>query len=86
MRHTGEEVAFLTDRLGEERETMTAVELNGFVAGLVLCPEWVGPAEWLALIWGGARASEDVEESVDATLAVTDHHRRVAEDLASDPQ
>ncbi len=88
MRHTGEEIAFLTDlldRLGEVREAMTVVELDGFVAGLVLCPEWVGPAEWLPLVWGGDRASEDVEESVDATLAVTDHYRRVAEDLACDP-
>ena len=89
MRHTGEEIAFLTDlldRLGEEQNAMTVVELDGFVAGLVLCPEWIGPAEWLPLVWGGARASEDVEESVDATLAVAAHYRRVAEDLASDPQ
>ncbi len=89
MRHTGEEIAFLTDLLawiGEERDAMTVVELDGFVAGLVLCPERVGPSEWLPLVWGGERASEDVEESVDATLAVMDHYRRVAEDLACDPQ
>ena len=89
MRHTAEEIAFLTDlldRLGEERDAMTVVELDGYVAGLVLCPEWIGPAEWLPLVWGGARASEDVEESVDATIAVAAHYRRVAEDLASEPQ
>ena len=89
MRHTAEEIAFLTDlldRIGEERDAMTVVELDGYVAGLVLCPEWIGPAEWLPLVWGGARASEDVEESVDATLAVAAHYRRVAEDLAGDPQ
>ena len=89
MGHAAEEIAFLTDlldRIGEERDAMTVVELDGFVAGLVLCPEWIGPAEWLPLVWGGERASEDVEESVDATLAVADHYRRVAEALAGDPQ
>ena len=89
MGHAAEEIAFLTDlldRIGEEREAMTVVELDGFVAGLVLCPEWIGPAEWLPLVWGGDRASGDVEESVDAMLAVAAHYRRVAEDLANDPK
>ena len=35
---------------------------------------------------GGERASENVEESVDATLAVTDQYRRLAEELANDPK
>ena len=89
MRHKAEEIAFLTDllnRIGEERDAMTVVELDGYVAGLVLCPEWIGPAEWLPLVWGDNRASEDAEESVDATLAVAAHYRRVAEDLANDPK
>ena len=54
MRHKAEEIAFLTgllDRIGKEREAMTAIELDGFVAGLVLSPGWTGPAEWLPLVW-----------------------------------
>ena len=85
MRHKAEEIAFLTDlldRIGEERDAMTVVELDGFVVGLVLCPEWIGPAEWLPLVWGDNRASENAEESVGATLAVAAHYRRVSAEQA----
>ena len=42
MRQTAEDIAFLTDlldRIWEERDAMTVVELDGYVAELVLCPE-----------------------------------------------
>ena len=65
MRHKAEEIAFLTDlldQIGEERDAMTVVELDGFVAGLVFCPEWIGPAEWLPLVWDDNRSYEATRE------------------------
>jgi hypothetical protein len=36
--------------LGEE--TMLIEELDGFVAGLVVCPDLIKPSEWLPIVWG----------------------------------
>jgi uncharacterized protein len=37
--------------LGEE--TMLIEELDGFIAGLLVCPDLIKPSEWLPIIWGG---------------------------------
>jgi len=36
--------------LGEE--TMLLEELDGFIAGLLVCPELIKPGEWLPIVWG----------------------------------
>jgi uncharacterized protein len=36
--------------LGEE--TMLIEELDGFIAGLLVCPELIKPGEWLSIVWG----------------------------------
>lgn len=33
-------------------EVMLLSELDGFIAGLVVCPDLVMPSEWLGVIWG----------------------------------
>jgi yecA family protein len=35
--------------LGEE--TMLLEELDGFIAGLLVCPDLIKPGEWLPIIW-----------------------------------
>src|ERR1700688_2091004 len=35
--------------LGEE--TMLIEELDGFIAGLLVCPDLIKPGEWLPIIW-----------------------------------
>lgn len=42
---------------GGSHEALTAVELEGFFAGLVVCPELISPSKWLHYIW-----SEDGED------------------------
>lgn len=89
MIHTEEEISFLTDlldRIAERRDAMPVVELDGYVAGLVVCPEWIAPPEWLPRVWGGDSASDDIEEAAVATRSVTAHYLRVDRDLARDPQ
>jgi uncharacterized protein len=36
--------------LGEE--TMLIEELDGFIAGLMVCPDLIKPSEWLPIVWG----------------------------------
>ena len=36
--------------LGEE--TMLLEELDGFIAGVLVCPEVIPPSEWLPVVWG----------------------------------
>lgn len=55
--------------LGEE--TMLFEELDGFVAGIVVCPETIPPSEWLPVIWG----IEDEEET--GVFETIDHANRV---------
>jgi uncharacterized protein len=49
--------------LGLGEDAMMLSELDGFLAGIIVCPELVSPSEWLPLVWG-----EDgpVVESLDA--------------------
>ena len=55
--------------LGEE--TMLLEELDGFIAGLLVCPDLIKPGEWLPIIWN--RDGEDQQPAFDDL----DHANRV---------
>src|ERR1700686_938715 len=55
--------------LGEE--TMLIEELDGFIAGLLVCPELIKPGEWLPIVWG--RDGDDPQPNFDNL----DHVNRV---------
>src|ERR1700719_2996485 len=42
--------------LGEE--TMLIEELDGFIAGLLVCPDLIKPGEWLPIIWNRDSAEQ----------------------------
>ena len=89
MSHTGEQIELLSDLLDRampERDAMSIVELDGYVAGLIVCPESVPASDWLPQVWGGDGASGDAGEAARAVEAVMDHYRRVARILDRDPQ
>ena len=53
--------------LSLDEEAMVPSELDGFLAGIVICPEPILPSEWLPCIWGnagqpfeGAAQAEDI--------------------------
>lgn len=55
MPHTDKELetlATLLRALPIENDGMTVSELDGFVAGLLVCPEMIMPSEWLPVVWG----------------------------------
>ena len=33
-------------------DAMLLEELDGFIAGLLVCPELIKPSEWLPVVWG----------------------------------
>ena len=44
-------------------ECMMLSNLDGFLTGIVICPESIPPIEWLPVIWGGDKAEfESVEQ------------------------
>ena len=44
--------------LGED--AMVLVELDGFVAGILVCPEMIPPSDWLPLVWNSEGSSDPV--------------------------
>ncbi|RXD07586.1 YecA family protein [Sphingomonas sp. UV9] len=67
-------------------EPMLLTELDGFLTGILVCPEAILQAEWLQSVWGsddsGVAAFDDpldVQWFVDAVMA---RHAEIARDLA----
>lgn len=90
MRHTDEDLDHLASLLNEiplESDGMELSALDGFVAGLIVCPEPIMPSEWLSLVWGGegGGAFADLTEVEALTTAVMDHYNRVAQTLTVAP-
>ena len=38
--------------LPPDSEAMLVSELDGFLAGILVCPDLMMPSEWLPLVWG----------------------------------
>src|SRR5260370_6971036 len=74
--------------LGEE--TMLLEELDGFIAGLLVCPDLIKPGEWLPIIWN--RDSTDQQpafqdlDHVNRVLGLLmEHYNSVARTLIDRP-
>jgi uncharacterized protein len=66
-------------------DCMLLSDLDGYLTGLILCPELVTPAEWLPVVWGGAESGPPFEDPLDVadfeTMLVA-RHAEIARDLA----
>jgi uncharacterized protein len=74
--------------LGEE--TMLLEELDGFIAGLLVCPDLIKPGEWLPIVWN--RDSPDQQPAFDdldhvnrVLGLVMEHYNSVARTLMERP-
>jgi yecA family protein len=70
--------------LGEE--TMLIEELDGFIAGLLVCPDLIRPSEWLPIVWGGdgddqTPAFDNLKHANRVLGLVMDHYNGVARTL-----
>ena len=69
-----------------ERDGMSIGELDGYIAGLIVCPETILPSEWLSGVWGGEHEFADAAEAEATIAAVMGHYNRIARELADCPE
>src|SRR5258707_6744406 len=74
--------------LGEE--TMLLEELDGFIAGLLVCPDLIKPGEWLPIIWDRdctdqQPAFQDLDHANRVVGLVMEHYNGVARTLMERP-
>jgi uncharacterized protein len=79
-----------TELLALGEETMLIEELDGFIAGLLVCPELIKPGEWLPIVWG--RDGDDPQRNFDNLEHVNrvlgllmEHYNDVARTLIERP-
>ena len=89
MSDTDPELDRLQDLLAtipSEWKGMNVVELDGYVAALIVCPDTVPPSEWLPGVWGSNIGFEDAEGTEATIAAVMGHYSRIARELAESPE
>ena len=89
MSDTDSELDRLQDLLAtipSEWKGMNIVELDGYVAALIVCPDTVPPSEWLPGVWGSNIGFEDAEGTEATVAAVMGHCSRIARELAESPE
>ena len=89
MSDTDPELDRLQDLLAtipSEWKGMNAVELDGYVAALIVCPDTVPPSEWLPGVWGSNIGFEDADGTEATVAAVMGHYSRIARELAESPE
>jgi uncharacterized protein len=66
-------------------EPMLLTELDGFLTGIIVCPDRIMPAEWLQNVWGsdesGVAPFEDPEDVQWFSDAVMARHDEIVRDL-----
>ena len=71
----------LLNLLDLDNEPMDLSELDGFVTGLLACPEMIPPSDWLPSVWGitGDANFPDMKVAEETIGAVMAHYNAVAE-------
>ncbi|WP_289150238.1 UPF0149 family protein [uncultured Salipiger sp.] len=71
----------LLHALPHEDMPMSISELDGYVTGLLTCPELIPPSEWLPLVWAETGEAEFKDEATASVTigAVMEHYNSVAE-------
>lgn len=74
-------LSILLHALPTENMPMTLSELNGYVTGILACPEMIAPSEWLPHVWGetGEAHFADQKTAEETIGAVMAHYNSVAE-------
>jgi uncharacterized protein len=68
--------------LGGDADPMLLSQLDGLVAGVLVCPDLILPGEWLPLVWGSEEpVFDDVGEAQRLIGMVMEHYNAVSSDL-----
>jgi len=80
-----EELLKLDDFLLSEavdEDAMLLSELDGFLAGVIVCPDLIQPSEWLAVVWGGEAPQFDSQDHAQTILdLIMGHYNDVIRQL-----
>ena len=68
-----------------EWKGMNVVELDGYVAALIVCPHTIPPSEWFPGVWGSHIGFEDLDGTAATIAAVMGHYSRITRQLAESP-
>jgi uncharacterized protein len=70
-----------------DSDAMLVSELDGFLAGILVCPDLIMPSEWLPLVWGDdedtAPIFENSRQAEQLVGLVMEHYNTTAHDLQS---
>ena len=70
-------------------DAMLLEELDGFIAGLLVCPELIKPSEWLPVVWGSEGEDDPAFDSLDhlnrVLGLVMEHYNDIARTLIERP-
>ena len=78
---------FLLNLPDEQDETMLIEELDGFLAGVIVCPDMLLPSRWMAHIWSHAGSEdhapvfENMAQAQQITGLIMDHYNGIAKSL-----
>jgi uncharacterized protein len=69
-----------------DNEAMLLTELDGFLAGILVCPDLIMPGEWLPMVWGGmnkeaAPVFENTKQVEQLVELIMERYNAVAADL-----
>jgi uncharacterized protein len=59
-------------------DAMLLSELDGYLAGVIVCPEMIQPSEWLPEVWGEGHAFESPEEAQELLPIVMAFYNDIA--------
>jgi uncharacterized protein len=75
--------------LALDEDAMLLEQLDGFIAGLLVCPELIKPGEWLPAVWGNVDGNEPRFDSLDHVNRVLglvmEHYNGIARTLTEQP-
>lgn len=82
-----ERLSALLHALPIENMPMTLSELDGYVVGVLACPDMIPPSEWMSHVWGETgEANFPDQKTAEATVgAVMAHYNSVAEAMTRSP-
>ena len=72
--------------LPDDSEGMLLSELDGFLAGIIACPDLILPSEWLPMVWGGGDDEhepvfEDQKQVEKLVRLIMEHYNAIVYDL-----
>ena len=92
MRALSPRLKELAERLAElpaDEEPMRLSEYDGFVAGLIVCPDLIPPSEWLPRVFGVGSETGGLFDAVEEAQTLLDqlmeHYNRTANDIHARP-